>query len=194
MKYKNVIWEGRYQPIHKGHVSYIQELLKYAERVWIFIVANETSQEPLEKPDKLPVPEFSKIVDRHHVPEKNPLPFWLRYLLVEKTIREVIGDNAPVVVWGGRRLDLAWSLYSKTLPPDRIFITPERDSFEDEKAKAWKILGEQVIRLEVNNIPKISGTMIRERVQNGQPTEDLLYPVTEKLIKEYGYYNKLSSI
>ncbi len=96
--YKNVIWEGRYQPIHRGHVAYVQRLLRSAERVWIVVVANEVSSEPEELPLTLPVPKFTAIVDPHHSPENNPLPFWLRLLLVQKTIRSELGADAPVVV------------------------------------------------------------------------------------------------
>lgn len=190
MKYENVIWEGRYQPIHKGHVAYVKELLKHANHVVIFVVENCVSTE-LGDNFVSPVPKFTKIVDKHHRPEKNPLPFWLRYRLVKMTLQEEIGMDAPLTVWGGRRLDFLWDFYSKALPPNRIFITPKRDDFEDAKAAAWKTLGEEVVRLSVDNLPKISATMIRERVRNGKPTDDLLCPITEKLLKEYGYYNKL---
>ena len=194
MTYKNVIWEGRYQPIHRGHVAYVRRLLRSAERVWIVVVANEVSSEPDELPLKLPVPKFTAIVDPHHSPDKNPLPFWLRLLLVQETIRSELGADAPVVVWGGRRMDLAWSLYRKILPPDRVFVTPERDDFEDAKAEAWKLLGERVERVDVSDLPRISGTQIRQRVTAGETVSDLLYPRTEALLRELGFFDRLRAI
>ena len=192
MKFENVIWEGRYQPIHKGHLAYIKLLLRHAEHLTIFVVENGRSTE-LGSHFVSPVPEFTKIVDKHHSPEKNPLPFWLRYRLVIETIKSEIGDDAPVTIWGGKRLDFLWDFYSNALPPNRVFITPKRDGFEDAKAFAWKKLREKVIRIDVDHLPKISATMIRENVSKGKSTEELLCPETERLLKHYGYYDKLNT-
>jgi cytidyltransferase-like protein len=182
----NVIWEGRYQPIHRGHVAYIERLLEHADHVWIVVVANETSAELGLSEADLPVPEFTAAVDPHHRPEKNPLPFWLRYRLVAETLRAELPD-APITVWGGRRLDLDWPLYAKTLPPGRAFLTPLRDSFEDVKAAAWAKLGEDVLRIDVSDLPKISATMVRDRLRGSGPVEELLFPSTVALLESSGY-------
>ncbi|MED3648651.1 hypothetical protein P4475_17930 [Halalkalibacterium halodurans] len=193
-KFDNVVWEGRFQPIHIGHLAYIDKLLNYGNNVWIYVVANENSMDLNMEKSHLVVPEFTKIVDPHHRPEKNILPFWLRYKIVWETIREEFGPSAPIYISGGRRLDLGWDLYKKILPPNRVFITPKRDSFEDEKAKAWKTLGETCERIEVDDLPNISATMIRERIANGQSVNDLLSTTTIRLLKEYGYLKKLEEI
>ncbi|HJU10168.1 MAG TPA: hypothetical protein VJ728_04790, partial [Candidatus Binataceae bacterium] len=104
-------------------------LLDYGTHLWIFVVENEVSTAlSVEEQKKLPVPEFTEMVDKHHRAEKNPLPFWLRYRLVNETLRAEF-PNSPITVWGGRRLDLLWPFYARALPPDRIFITPTRDDF-----------------------------------------------------------------
>jgi hypothetical protein len=191
-RYANVIWEGRFQPIHRAHVEYVRTLLGHAEHLWLFVVANERSEEVVSSPDELPVPEFTAVVDPHHVPEKNPLPFWLRYRLVQETIAAEL-PGAPITVWGGRRLDLAWPLYERTLPPDRVFLTPKRDDFEDAKAAAWKSLGERCVRVEVDHLPAISATMLRDRLRTGQDVSDLLCPATEALLRSSGYLERLAS-
>lgn len=188
MTYDNVIWEGRFQPVHRGHVAYVKMLLDYAKHVWIFVVENERSADVIADPASLPVPEFTAVVDTHHGPEKNPLPFWLRYRLVMETLRAEFGPDAPITVWGGRRLDLMWPFYAKTLPPNRIFLTPDRDDFEDVKAAAWAKLGEQVKRVQVRHMPQISATLIRERLEQGEPVAELLCPKTEELLYQFGYY------
>jgi hypothetical protein len=192
-KFKNVVWEGRFQPIHLGHLAYIRELLNYGERVWLYVVANETSHDLGLTSDRLPVPEFTAVVDPHHRPEKNPLPYWLRYLLVVETVRAEFGGGA-VVVGGGRRLDLAWDLYKKIMPPDRVFITPDRDDFEDVKAAAWRRLLERNFRIDVGHLPKVSATMIRDRVRAGEPVEHLLADRTRELLEEHGYFNRLGDL
>src|SRR5690606_3322069 len=133
-KFRNVVWEGRFQPFHRGHCEYVRRLLDYGERVWIYVVANEVSTEVVEDPSRLPVPEFTRAVDPHHAPSKNVLPLWLRCLIVQRAVASEFGPDAPISVSSGRRLDLDWAYYEKNLPPDRVFLTPLRDSFEDVKA------------------------------------------------------------
>lgn len=184
--FANVIWEGRFQPIHRAHVEYIRRLLTYGTHVWVFVVENEVSTSPIMPLGELPVPEFTAVVDEHHGVEKNPLQFWQRLRLVQETIRAELPD-APVTVWGGRRLDLMWSFYSRAFPSDRIFLTPERDDFEDVKAAAWAKLGERVKRIDVADIPKISATLLRDRLESGGSISDLVCPSTEALLKEFQY-------
>lgn len=190
--YANVIWEGRFQPIHRGHVEYVRLLLDYGQHVWIFVVENELSSDVVDQPARLPVPNFSAEVDRHHGPEKNPLPFWLRYRLVVETLRSEF-DRAPITVWGGRRLDLAWPFYARALPPNRVFITPTRDSFEDSKATAWQELGERVIRVSTAHLPKISATEVRDSLSTGRNVTDFLCPVTVRILRETAYLERLGT-
>lgn len=193
-QYRNVVWEGRYQPLHRGHLAYMERLLKMGEHVWIWVVANEQSTEVFDDPAELPVPEFTREVDPHHVPAKNILPFWLRYRVVVETTRDVFGAHAPITVSGGRRLDLAWDLYQKLLPPNRVFLTPERDSYEDIKARAWNQLGERCVRIDVSDLPKVSATMIRERIANNESVSELIAPTTERLLREHGFIAALGRI
>jgi hypothetical protein len=106
---------------------------------------------------------------------------------VVETLRAELGDGAPVTVWGGRRLDLTWDYYVHALPPNRVFLIPERDSFEDAKASAWRQLGERVYRVDVDDLPKVSGTMVRERIASGGSLTDLLCPSTVALLRADGY-------
>jgi len=182
-KYKNAVWEGRFQPIHLGHLAYIGELLKRAERVWIVMVNNETQT---DRPyDKSPVPDFTQCVDQHHIPEKNPLPFWIRYLLLTETIKSEFGYDAPVTVMGGHRLDLDWKFYTTALPPNRVFLTPVRDAFEDVKAKAWSDLGEKNERIDISELPVISATDVRNSVKHNRDITGLLHKKTIELLNEH---------
>lgn len=183
------IWEGRFQPIHRGHVAYVQLLLERCERLWIFVVENETSADVPGAAS--PAPAFTAEVDGHHGAEKNPLPFWLRYRLVVETLGDAF-PGAQITVWGGRRLDLMWDFYARALPPDRVFLTPERDAFEDAKARAWAQLGERVERVDVSALPPFSATQLRERLRAGEDVADLLHPTTERLLREAGCLDVLA--
>ena len=190
-KHANVIWEGRFQPIHLGHVAYVRRLLEHAERVWVFVVDNERSTEA-NPPIQSPVPDFTAIVDQHHVPQKNPLPFWLRYRLVQETLQFELGSDAPITVWGGRRLDFAWPFYARALPKERVFLTPKRDDFEDAKAAAWQALGETVVRIDIAGLPVVSATMVRESAHDRQRLEQLLSPKTLAILEQEGYLGALT--
>ena len=184
--YENVIWEGRFQPIHRGHVEYVRTLLQSANHLWIFVVENEVSKDVVADSKSLPVPEFTAEVDLHHGADKNPLPFWLRYRLVKETLDSEFPDS-PITVWGGRRLDLDWKFYDRAFPPNRVFLTPERDEFEDAKARAWNKLGEKVIRVDVGHIPPMSATQLRERLDSRDDVSEFLCPSTEGLLRSLGF-------
>ena len=186
VRYANAVWEGRFQPIHRGHLAYIELLLERADHVWLVVVFNETSAETRIALEELPVPEFTRAVDPHHRSEKNPLPFWVRYQLVQRTIREELGDER-ITVWGGHRMDLDWDAYARSLPPDRVFLTPLRDSFEDVKASAWSALGERVERVDVSGLPEVSATAVRDELRRGGDARSLLAPSTVRLLAELGY-------
>lgn len=191
--YDCVVWEGRFQPIHRGHVAYIDLLLQRGRKLWIYVVADEvsTDSERTARAD-LPVPEFTALVDKHHGPHKNPLPFDVQYGLVTHTLAMEF-PNAPITVWGGRRLDLDWAFCSQLLPKPRIFLTPLRDEFEDAKADAWRKLGELVERIDVSGLPRISGTQIRNALKNGEEEiKEFLCPATLETLERTGYLTKLS--
>lgn len=187
-----VVWEGRFQPIHRGHVAYIDLLLQRGKRIWIYVVADEISSDLERNLAELPVPEFTALVDRHHGATKNPLPFAVQYSLVAHTLATEF-PGAPITVWGGRRLDLDWPFCSHLLPVPRVFLTPLRDDFEDAKAAAWQALGEQVERIDVSGLPPISGTQIRAALKNGSSNiSDLLCPATVEMLESTGYLSMLS--
>jgi hypothetical protein len=190
-EYKNAIWEGRFQPVHIGHLAYIKELLIYADHIWLVVLENNKSTNEEFNGKNLPVPEFSKTVDEHHGIEKNPLPLWVRYETVKKTVISEFGVEVPITVLWGRRLDLDWDFYRRNFPAERVFLTPTRDSYEDVKAAAWEKLGEKCVRIDVDHLPKISASAVREVMQQGKEDTDLLHPETIKTLKELGYYENL---
>jgi cytidyltransferase-like protein len=181
--FRHVVWEGRFQPVHRGHVAYVGELLDLADTITLVVVANETSD---RAPVASPVPDFSHTVDAHHADERNPWPLWLRHHMVTETLRSAFPDRAADIrVLAGHRLDLDWPLYQQLLAPERVFAVPLRDDFEDAKAKAWTELGEQVTRVDVSHLPEVSGTLVRELLARGEDLDRVLLPRTRELIASY---------
>ncbi|MFJ8434002.1 hypothetical protein ACIQ9P_22140 [Kitasatospora sp. NPDC094019] len=179
-RFSHLVWEGRFQPIHRGHLAYIGELLRRTAKLTVVVVANETSA---EAGHPSPVPGFSRIVDGHHAGERNPWPLWLRHRMVRATVGAAFPERVPdIQVLVGHRLDLDWPLYQQLLPPERVFAVPSRDDFEDAKAAAWTALGERVVRLDVAHLPAVSGTLVRELMAAGRPLDEVLHPVTLGLL------------
>ena len=178
-----LVWEGRFQPIHRGHVAYVGELLRRAVAVTVVVVANELSH------GRSPVPDFSRMVDAHHAAERNPWPLWLRHRMVVETLRAAYPDEVGagrVQVLAGHRLDLDWDLYrGQLLPAERAFAVPLRDAFEDAKAAAWRSLGERVERVDVSGLPEVSGTLVRELLATGGELDRVLLPTTRRLLAEH---------
>ena len=177
-----IIWEGRFQPIQKGHISYIRRLLSYGSPVWIYLVDNELSIDVPET--QSPVPQFTKVVDHHHKSVKNPLAFWIRYQLLTATLRGEFGDRPDLFVWGGRRMDLHWSYVSSALPPRRRFLLSRKDEFEDAKAAAFGALGETVERIEDLDGPDFRATDFRAAVRSNAPIDEFLSPHTMRALEE----------
>jgi len=173
------VYEARFQPIHKGHVAYVGELVERCDRLIVVVVANETSRAGLS-----PVPEFSRLVDGHHRTERNPWPLWLRHRLVAETLRTCF-PHRDITVLAGHRLDLDWELYDALLPPDRVFALQLRDDFDDAKAAALTSLGQRVERFPVDHLPVVSGTSVRERMLAGGDLETVLEPVTLELLRAH---------
>jgi hypothetical protein len=173
------VYEARFQPIHKGHVAYVGELVARCDRLIVVVVANETSEA-----GRSPMPAFSRLIDKDHSTERNPWPLWLRHRLVAETLRTCFPDR-DITVLAGHRIDLDWALYDALLPPDRVFAVPLRDDADDAKAAAWTSLGQRVARFRVDHLPVVSGTSVRERMLAGGDLETVLEPVTLELLRDH---------
>jgi len=72
METETIIWEGRFQPVHLGHIGYIRHLLSRGSPVWIHLVDSETSR---SVPDvESPVPSFSEVVSGFGLTERFGAP------------------------------------------------------------------------------------------------------------------------
>ena len=192
MSVETLIWDGRFQPVHLGHLGFIRSLLVRGQPVLVYMVDNELSAQLPHV--KSPVPDFTAEVDRHHVRDKNPIPFWLRYQLLNATIKAEFDDKDNVTVWGGRRIDLHWEYLRSAFPPRRLFVSSTRDGFEDAKLRAWQALGERAEQVENTFGPVFSGTEFREAARKGDDLERYLSRHTLRHLDRLGMRDALLSM
>ena len=178
-KYKNLIWEGRFSPVHKGHLSAIEQMVALCECLWIIVVENKVGNL-----NQSPVPFFTAVVNKHHAPPKNIFPLWLRVQMLQKAIKDRFPYQSIVVSFGPR-LDLAWDFYKKILPPKRAFAVPCRDDFDEVKAKAWTTLGEQVCRIQCLEPASISATQVRAYLAENRALDTLVPKSVEKMARAF---------
>ena len=178
-KYKNLIWEGRFSPVHNGHLSVIEHIASLCEFLWIVVVENK-----IGNISKSPVPFFTEVVNKHHVPQKNLFPLWLRVQMLQKALKDRLQDQSILVSFGPR-LDLAWDFYREALPSKRTFAVPFRDDFDDLKEKAWTTLGEEVCRIRCLEFSSISATQVRSYLAENKALDTLLPKSVEKMIREF---------
>ncbi|MCD9008195.1 hypothetical protein LDO31_18530 [Luteimonas sp. XNQY3] len=184
------IWEGRYQPMHNGHLLYVKRMLESADRLLLVVLANEVSAD--FPAGTSPRPAFTDEVDKHHGSEKNPFPLWLRLMIVQSVLRESLScqEAGRVFVSAGHRMDLDPLFYKQHLLPSQgVFLTPTRDTYEDSKASFWDALNRDCARIDVSNLPDISATEVRSAMANQSEAElDRLLPAAaQRLLREYGY-------
>ncbi|WGK68597.1 adenylyltransferase/cytidyltransferase family protein [Candidatus Haliotispira prima] len=178
-KYKNLIWEGRFSPVHNGHLSTIEQMALQCECLWIIVVENKIGDV-----NKSPVPFFTEVVNKHHFPQKNIFPLWLRVQMLQKAVRDRFPSQFIVVSFGPR-LDLAWNFYKEILPRKRTFAVPYRDDFDNLKETAWTTLGEEVCRIQCVEPSPISATQVRSYLSENRSLDVLLPGGIEKMIRKF---------
>jgi nicotinic acid mononucleotide adenylyltransferase len=191
--YDWLIWIGRFQPIHAGHVALMRDMLTQAPNLAVYVVANEISATTDLTLADMPDADFARSVDEHHGAAKNPLPFWFAYRLVQEAVADQ-GLLGPVTVWGGRRPELQWGLFTRLLPESRAFVLPVRDEYEDVKARGYEVQGEATVRIPAGHIPEISATLVRERLAQGADLGDLLLPCTERALRSWVHARQLETV
>lgn len=130
------------------------------------------------------------LVDEHHRPEKNPLTVWERITLVQRAISQAKFDFVASVL-AVPRPDLDWELARAFYPRDRVICLSGKDEYERRKERFWTELGEKVLVINIEGLPKISATELKRKMSNGDEWSDLIPSGAREYFEEIGGCQRL---
>ena len=174
-----IIYTGRFQPIHNGHLSLIKRLrTEYPNQTLCIAVIKDI---PLEKKS-----EFDKTSDVILSQERNPFNTEMTLSLINKVVKAEGIDNIIVTLMP-RASSATWGIIKALFDCERIWVfTKNRisiDDWEDKKSAFYQSMGDKVIRIPIDKA--ISGSDIRILIQNSDYDKLQLYlhPSTIEAIK-----------
>ena len=118
----NYIFTGRFQPLHKGHISFLECIKKrHPNDLLIICIIRNTFQSVMPKK----MSQFSIESTLKHQSINNPLPNWNRYMLLSLAVKSnhYLKDNTEIVF--RNRSDIDWMQSVCDLPSDRVWILPK---------------------------------------------------------------------
>lgn len=172
-----LIYTGRFQPVHNGHISLIKNLreLYPEETICVAIIKNV----PIESND-----EFDKSVDSMMAEERNPYDAEVVLDMVTKVIQNRFPKNVVVTLMP-RASSSNWSTITSLFDCDRTWVFTENqnsvDEWEKKKFDFYTQQGERTIRLKIKK--DVEGTKIRELLKK-KDVEGLKKLVPSEILQE----------
>jgi cytidyltransferase-like protein len=158
---------GRFQPLHVGHMEYLEAAKRACDRLIVGITNPDTSSLTYHQAD----PNRSKN-------ESNPFSYFLRYEMIDQTLRDVSWPADSYAIVPADVADL--SKVGMFIPPaarTTVFITIY-DAWGEEKARRLSELGYTVEILWRRDMSQrvTSGTELRRLMQENRPWRHLVPP------------------
>lgn len=159
------VWDGRFQPLHKGHVEFARAIIDYFDLPLVIMViqSSESSSDD----------NYSKEVDRHHRLARNPLTLWERRVMLKLAIEEQ-GLSSRVEIVGIPRPDLFWSIASLFYPPNRFMCLSGKDDYERRKKTFWASLGERTKVVPTDGLTTVSASQVKAAIKEGGDWKSLI--------------------
>ena len=151
-----LIYTGRFQPVHNGHISLIQKLreLYPHETICVAIIKNV----PIESDN-----EFDKSVDSMMLEERNPYSAEVVLKMMTKVIKTRFPENVVATLMPRASVS-NWSTITALFDCERIWAFTENqntvDEWEKKKFDFYTQQGDETIRVKIKK--DIEGTKIRE--------------------------------
>lgn len=161
----NLIFTGRFQPLHNGHIMMLRAIKKaYPDDLLIICIVRKTHKK-LEPETKTTFYKKSEIKQSE---VNNPLPNWERFMLMKTAIENDDLLKKNTVILFRERPDINWEKSIIDLPNDRIFILPsiQKDEFDAEKLSFYKNLSEHIEMITAERTT-YSATDIRTALKSG---------------------------
>lgn len=162
----NYIFTGRFQPLHLGHIKFLESFKKeHPDDLLIICIIRNTTEKNLDPKEKSGF--YFESIKKQRI-ENNPLPNWNRYMLLKIAIEsnELLKNNT--IIFFRNRSDLNWDLSVSDLPKDRIWLLPsyEKEKFDEEKYKYYISKNERIELISVDYNCNYSGEVIRNLLKS----------------------------
>lgn len=160
------VWDGRFQPLHVGHVAVIQAIIEQFDTDLAVMIIHSTEGER---------DSYSAEVNRHHRRSRNPLTFWERYNLLRLALQPLpVAER--ITLLGIPRPDLFWEIASAFYPDRRFICLTGKDAYEKSKEVFWSGLGEETRVIDIRGLPTVSATEFKSALKAGNNWEQFLPP------------------
>jgi FMN phosphatase YigB (HAD superfamily)/nicotinamide mononucleotide adenylyltransferase len=142
---------GRFQPLHREHVRYLDAALDRVEHLVVGVT------HPFDA-----VPEAGG--GPRNDPSANPLPFWLRErILLDWADRNRVASRVTV-----RPVPLTGESLRSVVAPGTVVLVTEVEPWSLEKRAVIESAGHRVVVLDVGD-KTVSGTEVRDLIRRGDP-------------------------
>ena len=158
------VWDGRFQPLHKGHVEVVLSILEqFPSDLALMIIDCSTGLRENAEYES----------NSHHKVSRNPLSYWERSQMMKSALKEV-GCSRRVTVTGMPRPDLHWDLAKRFYPEHGFICLTEKDEYERLKRASWQHLGEETRVIDTSSVSSISSTEVKRALKRGRGWRQLL--------------------
>lgn len=160
---------GRFQPFHLGHLEYVQEAFERCDN----LITGITNADPtmIEKEEAAP---------HRHRADANPFTYFERMTIIRNTLKaEAIPMDrlffVPFPIHDPKR----WSYY---LPDETVCFIRIFSSWEQQKAERFQKRGYPVEILNEGKEKQISGTQVRQLMNENGDWRRLVHPAAAQVI------------
>lgn len=168
---RNLIFTGRFQPLHMGHIQMIRKIKEiYPDDLLLICILRNTVTGVIAREESA----FHEVSKSKQRSENNPLPNWNRYMLVKLAVEAEPTLAKNTVIIFRDRSDVDWDKSVADLPEDRTFVLPgySKERFDTEKLNYYRAKGEDIVLVNTESA-SYSATEIRAAIKSG--SEDLSF-------------------
>lgn len=179
----NYIFTGRFQPLHKGHIAFLEKVKEMFPNDLLIICIIRNSIESI-KP--IASSDFYKAAIEKQKKYNNPLPNWERYMLLKLVVENNELLNKNTIILFRNRPEINWESSVSDLPEERIWLIPEKakEKFDEEKYLFYLSMQEKIMKIPAN-FTNYSGTLIRKQLFSGNSEFNFLPDYCVDYFKQY---------
>jgi len=182
----HIIYSGRFQPYHLGHLAVTRAVLNEFEADLIIGVVlfelRASSHDPLS--------------DRLH-PVNNPFSFWEIRRMIRETIKEAgLVSNRPISVLPIPQLERWWTLADRLLPTERVWLIPADRETKQRTVDLMLLFERLGESYKIFDPPprQFSGTTIRHRLATSVEWKSMVPGSVANILEELNAGNRLRNL